>query len=325
MADFGVMFRCQKSPEMLSEYVQGVEASGFDEVWVVEDCFFAGGITSAATALAHTQLIKVGLGIVPAVARNAAFTAMEFAALARLYPGRFLPGIGHGVGAWMRQIGAYPRSQLAALEEVTQAVRGLLHGEKVTMNGGHVHLEKVKLEFPPQVVPPIQLGVRGPKSLSLSGRCADGTILAEGAAPAYLKWAREQIAVGQGQAGRFDHHRLTVYVWTSIGDRKDHARAVIRPILVKTLPHVLMQLEPLGIHEEIKVLLEERGEAGFAEAIPDHWLDQLTVSGTPEDCAESVMRFTDAGADAIVFILPFDDELEQIKRLKEDMLPLVKS
>lgn len=63
MVDFGVMFRCQKPPETLRETVKQVEDSGFDELWIVEDCFFAGGISSVATALAATQHIKVGLGI----------------------------------------------------------------------------------------------------------------------------------------------------------------------------------------------------------------------------------------------------------------------
>jgi len=35
--------------------VQKAENAGFDEVWIVEDCFFAGGIASAARALASTQ------------------------------------------------------------------------------------------------------------------------------------------------------------------------------------------------------------------------------------------------------------------------------
>ena len=42
-----------------------------------------------------------------AVARNAAFTAMEIAALAELYPARLIIGLGHGMAGWMRQIGAY--------------------------------------------------------------------------------------------------------------------------------------------------------------------------------------------------------------------------
>ena len=57
------------------------------------------------------------MGIVPAVARNAAITAMEMAGLGRLFPGRFVAGFGHGLASWMQQIGALPPSQLAALEE----------------------------------------------------------------------------------------------------------------------------------------------------------------------------------------------------------------
>jgi 5,10-methylenetetrahydromethanopterin reductase len=325
MPDFGVMFRCQKPPETLPDYVQRVEAAGFDEVWVVEDCFFAGGIASAATALAHTRRIKVGLGIVPAVSRNAAFTAMEFATLARLYPGRFLPGIGHGVGRWMQQIGAFPTSQLAALEEVVQAVRALLRGQRFTLDGQHVHLQEVQLDFPPAQVPPVQLGVRGARSLAVSGRSADGTILAEGAAPAYLEWARRQIAQGQAQAGRDDPHRLTVYVWTNIGDSREAARVVIRPMIAQTLPHLSTQLEPAGLQDEVIDVLDEYGEAGFAAAMPDRWLDMLTVSGITRDCIASVQRFIEAGADSVVFVLPEWGEDGQIERLGRELIPAFRS
>ncbi len=120
---FGVMYRRHYAPETLKPFVQRAESAGLDEVWVVEDCFFGGGIALAASALAFSERIAVGLGIMPAVARNAAFTAMEVALLAKLYPGRFLPGLGHGVADWMRQIGAFPKSQLQALEEVTLTLR----------------------------------------------------------------------------------------------------------------------------------------------------------------------------------------------------------
>lgn len=325
MTDFGIMFRCQKPPEELRLYTQAVERAGFDEMWLVEDCFYAGGLTSAAFALAHTHRIKIGLGIMPAVARNAAFTAMEIATLARLYPGRFLPGIGHGVGAWMKQIGAFPASQLAALEEVTLATRALLRGEKVSLDGQYVHLEGVALDFPPVEVPPVQLGVRGPKSLQVSGRSADGTILAEGAAPGYVRWAREQIKIGQDQAGRNDHHRLTVYVWTSIGGQKEEARMIIRPEVAWTLAHVGMQLEPIGLKEEASRLINENGEDDLVHSIPGDWLDILSVSGSVQDCADSVQRFIEAGVDALVFVPPFTDEVVQIKRLTKDLLPLFKS
>src|SRR5438094_418878 len=99
------------------------EQAGLDEIWVVEDCFYAGGIAMAATALAVTESITVGIGVLPTVARNPAIAAMEIAALAELHPGRLIAGFGHGVPSWMRQIGAYPASPLAALEETLTVVR----------------------------------------------------------------------------------------------------------------------------------------------------------------------------------------------------------
>jgi alkanesulfonate monooxygenase SsuD/methylene tetrahydromethanopterin reductase-like flavin-dependent oxidoreductase (luciferase family) len=324
MTNYGIMFRCQKPPETLRESVKRIEAAGFDEAWLVEDCFFAGGIASAATALAATERIKVGLGIVPAVVRNPAFTAMEFAALARLFPGRFLPGIGHGVGAWMKQIGAFPVSQLAALEEVTQVVRALLSGERVTFHGKHVHLDDVKLDFPPSVVPPLQLGVRGPKSLALSGRVADGTILAEGAAPAYVSWAKELIAAGREQAGREDRQRMTVYVWTSIDDDRQQARDLVRPSVAGSLRSSWQQLAPLGIQEQAKQLLKEHEGDDLVQAIPEECLDLLSVSGTVKDCLQAVRRFEAISVDSLVFVLPFENEVAQIERLASDLLPLLR-
>lgn len=112
-----------------------------------------GGISQAAVALASTEKMNVGLGIVPAVARNPAFTAMEFATLARMYPGRFLPGLGHGVAEWMDQVGARPTSWLSTLKETTEAVRTLLRGFEVSAEGRHIHLDSVRLDHPPAEAP----------------------------------------------------------------------------------------------------------------------------------------------------------------------------
>ena len=108
--NLGIMFRREHAPEDLPDFARRAEEAGFNELWVVEDCFYSSGIASAATALAFTNAIMIGVGIMPAVVRNPVFTAMEIATLSRLYPGRFLPGLVHGVASWMRQIGAFPRS-----------------------------------------------------------------------------------------------------------------------------------------------------------------------------------------------------------------------
>ena len=85
-ARIGLSMPAQLPPAGIPAYARRAESAGFDELWLAEDCFFAGGIAAVSAALASTRRLVVGLGIMPAVARNAAFTAMEIAAVAELYP-----------------------------------------------------------------------------------------------------------------------------------------------------------------------------------------------------------------------------------------------
>lgn len=301
--NLGVMFRREHAPEHLPDFARRVEEVGFDELWVVEDCFYTSGIASAATALACTGSISVGLGIMPAVVRNPVFTAMEIATLARLYPGRFLPGVGHGVAGWMRQIGAFPASQLKALEEVVVTVRRLLAGETVSFEGTEVQLDRAELVHPPQQPPPISLGVRGAKSLALSGRVADGTILAEYAAPEYVAWAQTQIRTGQQEAGRNSPHRLTVFAWTCVDTDAAAAYRQLRPLVASAImaEKIELYLAPLGILPQVEEL-RAGGKQQLESQIPEAWLDKLAIVGTPEACVQAIHRLVEAGADTVVLV-----------------------
>ncbi len=323
--NIGVMFRCYNAPEILINYVQRAETAGFDEVWIVEDCFFAGGIASVATVLAKTETIRVGLGIMPAVVRNPAFAAMEIALLARLYPGRILPGFGHGVGEWMKQVGAFPPSQLKALEEVTFTVRLLLAGHQVNFHGQYIQLNNVRLDFPPRQAPPVSLGVRGPKSLQLSGKVADGTILAEHASAAYVRWAREQIDIGRRANGRLkDPHRLTVYTFCVVNPDRQKAYQTLRPLIAQALVsgNLTTYTEPLGITAEVNRLTAEGGAPLIEQEMPDKWLTELAVAGTPEDCRAAIQELVEAGADSVVLV-PVEDDLQSLESFITTLLPIL--
>lgn len=302
--NLGIMFRREHAPEKLPDFARRAEEVGFDELWVVEDCFYGSGIAAAATALACTGSITVGLGIMPAVVRNPVFAAMEIATLARLYPGRFLPGFGHGVAGWMRQIGAFPQSQLKALEEVVVTVRRLLAGDKVTFDGTEVYLNQAQLVHPPQQPPPISLGVRGAKSLALSGRVADGTILAEFAAPEYVVWAREQITTAQQEVGRNTPHRLTVFAFTCVDPDAAAARQQLRPIVASAIAagKIDVYLAPLGLLPKLQEFKEKGGQHRLEEEMPEAWLDKLAIVGRPRECVEAIHRLVEAGADTVVLV-----------------------
>lgn len=83
--------------QQMVAYARQAEELGFDQIWVVEDLGRRGGIAQAASVLAATTGITVGIGILPAGARNVCFTGMELATLAQLHPGRLIAGIGHGM------------------------------------------------------------------------------------------------------------------------------------------------------------------------------------------------------------------------------------
>lgn len=202
-------------PEHVADHASALDGA-FDELWVVEDLPFAGGVAQLASVLAVTEQAIVGHGIAPAPFRNPVALAMEWAALGRAHPGRLIGGIGHGVPAWMASIGAEVDSPLTALDEYTRAVRALLAGGQYSDRGRYVSLDGIQLEFPPPVAVPVVLGVRGPRSLALSGAVADGTVLGEGLTPSEIADAIAIVASGR-RDGRLGEHRITAFVRLDAG------------------------------------------------------------------------------------------------------------
>jgi alkanesulfonate monooxygenase SsuD/methylene tetrahydromethanopterin reductase-like flavin-dependent oxidoreductase (luciferase family) len=202
----GVVLTPKSPPERLREVARAAEAAGVAQLWLWEDCFFEGGLTAATAALACTERLQVGIGLMPVPLRNPALVAMEIATVARLFPGRFLPGFGHGVLEWMEQVGARVASPMTLLREYTGAVRDLLHGRTVDVEGRYVQLRDVTLDWPPASPPPVLVGGRGPKTVRLAGEVADGVIIDAGHTPEQV---REVFATAAGAhaavGGPFDN------------------------------------------------------------------------------------------------------------------------
>ena len=138
----GAVLRPQVAPERMIEVATAADAAGLGELWLWEDCFLEGGIAAAAALLAATERVRIGLGVLPFPLRNVALAAMEVSTLLRMFPDRLLPGFGHGVQAWMAQVGARPASPLTLEREYVTALRALLAGERVTVQGDYVRLDR---------------------------------------------------------------------------------------------------------------------------------------------------------------------------------------
>jgi alkanesulfonate monooxygenase SsuD/methylene tetrahydromethanopterin reductase-like flavin-dependent oxidoreductase (luciferase family) len=307
----------------LGDYARRAESAGFDELWLWDDCFLPGALTSAAIALSATQRLKVGIGLLPAPVYNPLFLAMEITTLARAFPGRILPGFGHGVRSWMTQIGAAPKSSLKTLAETVVAVRRLLRGESVTTRGDDVNLDQVQMQMVPAYVPPLYVGAMRSKSLQLAGRVGDGTILTGMSSPAYVRWSREHIQAGMAEAGHKQRHRVAVYLDIKVSSDASAARAAVRRSLAGRLPWADVQMEALGIAAQADGIIQAHGQTGMTEHMPDEWVDAFSAAGTPEQATAGIQRLIDAGADSVIF-QPLDGDLDCLDEYIRFLMPRLK-
>lgn len=323
----GLVLGSALPPEELASVARLGEELGYGELWFAEDYFFTGGISGATAAFAATSRIPIGLGIVSAMVRHPALLAMELATISRMYPGRFIPGIGLGVPDWLRQMGLYPKSQLGAMRECVTATRRLLDGEELNADGQVFHFDRVKLTHPPTEHVPLYMGVVGPKMLQLSGEIADGTVVSVLAAPSYVRWCRERVGEGATRSGRDDrHHRVVTFVLYAVDRDGKRAKESIREIvgfyLTAMAQSALTQV--YGNAEELADMIERGGPATVAREMPDAWLDDLVVAGDPDECAEKIRAFVDAGSDSVILFPTPTERVQEIVRFSADeVLPKI--
>lgn len=267
----GVVFLPSFAPERLKPVAQEADRVSLPELWLWEDCFKEGGLTAAAAALAWTERLRVGVGLIPVPLRNVAVSAMEIATLDRMFPSRLVMGVGHGVQEWMAQVGARAGSPMTLLREHTTSLRRLLAGELVSTSGRYVSLDDVQLAWPSAQPAPLLVGAVGPKTLALAGELAEGVILTGGTTVGQVRTARTAVDAAARAAGRG------------------------RPQIVVFLPAVT------GPNAE------ERLAHDLAEWDPDGALDLMGVAGDVDVIAQAVRELADAGADSVI-LQPTMDE-----------------
>lgn len=303
----GVRWDPRWSPEELLGLAPWVEELGYDELWLIEDCFSSGGLTTASIALALTERIRIGIGLLPAPVRNPAIAAMEIAALGRSFPGRFMPAFGHGVPDWMRQIDAYPDARMTMLEETVDAVRRLVNGERLEVDGRYVKLAGVELEHKPEVPPRILIGTTGPRGLALAGRISDGAVVPEVATPAAVEWAADRIAEG-GSAPE-----LILYSYLSL-DEEDG---------VDVAADLVDQWIRGGVFPD---MAEHAGLTRDGEGeLSEETLLSIATAGDPASCAKTVRGLLRAGATSVVLLPRERDARHQLERFAEEVMPVLRA
>jgi probable F420-dependent oxidoreductase len=296
------------------------EAIGFGGVYVSErlDLKEAGVVCGAVAAV--TTDLRVGTGLIHQGTRHPLTIASMAATLQTMSGGRFVLGIGRGLGALAPSLGV-AKPTLAGLEHLVSVVRRLWAGERVTEDGPAGCFHKLRFSDTLEVAPPpILFGTIGPKGLASAGRAFDGVILhpflttkAVGDAAAIVR--RAALDAGRDPA--------TVRVVATLvsapdvpGSRADiavRARAVsyfqVRGLGEQLVgwngwdPAVLEQLRnhpTLAGRGIADTALTREGLVESSIVLPDSWLAEGGALGSSAWCAHRAQDYLAAGADEVL-------------------------
>ncbi|MGZ4803035.1 MAG: LLM class F420-dependent oxidoreductase [Acidimicrobiia bacterium] len=286
---------------------------GFTDIWSSE----AGGhdaFTVLALAAAWTPGLRLGQAVVPVYTRGPALLAQTIASLIDAAPGRVAVGIGTSsnviVERWNGILFDRPYHHV---RDTLRFLRTALTGEKVTATYDSFEVKGFRLGVRVEQQPPILVGALRPGMLRLAGREGDGAI---------INWLGADDVrtvapiVAEGGADK----EIVARIFVLPSEDRDAVRHLGRRMIAEYLnvPVYAAFHEWLGRGDLLGPMWtawKAGDRAGATEAIPDEVLDQLVVSGSPEECAEHVTRYVEAGVTTpMPMILAAPDRTREVLR-----------
>ena len=159
------------------------DASGVDSLWVADHFFYRDetqeiGLHEAFTILTAVAAVTTRVLVGPLVAatsfRSAGSLAKIAATLDAVSRGRLILGLGCGWHEAEYKSFGYPFDhRVGRFEEIVSAVRKLVHGERVTVDGRWLQLDDAVILPPPERAIPLLIASNGPRMLQITARFAD--------------------------------------------------------------------------------------------------------------------------------------------------------
>jgi F420-dependent oxidoreductase-like protein len=298
----------------ISTFVTEAEKMGVDYVWSAE-AWGHDAVTPLAYLAAKTSRIKLGAGIMQAVARTPANLAMTAMTLESMSGGRFIMGLGASgpqvVEGWH---GVPFRKPIRRIRELIEIVRIVSSGERLQYDGEIYHLplpggegKALKSGAQPQPNIPVYLATLSPKSLEMTGELADGWIgtsfIPEQANDVFFK----HIRAGAEKAGRaFKDIDLQAGGTVSFSDDVDKLIARNKPGIAFTLGAMGSKehnfynaaFQRAGFEEEARAV-QRTWIAGdrkaAADMVPDEMVVKVNMLGTDAMVRDRIRAYKDAG------------------------------
>lgn len=293
------------SAPQLVAVARGVEACGYDTLFVGE---VAGPEVMALLGMvaASTERIRIGSGIVAVYTRSPALTAMGFATLSSMAPGRVVAGLGASspivVGKWH---GIPFDKPLATTRSFIRALRAVMAGGRFDNDDPRFPISGFRLQMTPDGPVPIVLGAINRHMLALAGEEADGV---------FLTWCMPdevlaKLAVVYDAARQCGREPASLEVicsfWAYAGPEPERAldrmrRFVLAYAMVPTHQHAFVQAFP-ALQEAAEAWAAGR-RADALSLVGDDVVRALCAVGDGDTVARRVREFHAAGVDVPVLL-----------------------
>lgn len=273
--------------------VRELEAAGLDHLVVGDHVSFLGGLgfdglLQAGHLLALSDTLPVHVAVYLLALRHPLPVARQLADLQALAPGRLVLGV--GVGGEDRHeyriCGVDPSTRGARTDESLVLLRRLLQGEPVTATGRFYPVTDAQV-LPPAAGLPIVVGGRSAAAVRRAALLADGW-LGIWVSPERFRSVTAQVAEQAEAAGRpATGWRHGLQVWCGFGRTRESAT------------------RPLAVAMEA---MYGTSFSSFARYSP---------AGTPQDVAETLLPYVEAGCSSFNLIPRADDRDDAVSGVAE--------
>lgn len=290
---YGVTLQGVIPPKEFAELAKRIEDLGYDNLWITDSSLHAGDLyVYMATALLATSRLVVGSAATNPLTRHAGVTANAFRSLTQLAPGR----VNCGIAVGDRPLLEFDMkvAKVRTLTETIEALRRLWAGEEISGRFGTSRFEGAKLLSPTEEDIPIYVAASGPKTLTATGRLADGVILLAGLFPEAMQFANERLGEGLADSARPAFDR-TAFLYGAIDEDRAYAIDVARPIVAWFPQTAPAHARLAGMSDElIEEVVQTYGGGEFqhagnaAKLISDDFVTKVAFAGTPTEIGEKV-------------------------------------
>lgn len=301
------------------DWIVELEDLGYTDVWSSE-ANGADAFTPLALASAWAPSLRLGSAIVPAYTRGPALLAQSVATLADAAPGRVAFGIGTSSNVIVEGWNGIPFDEpYRQVRDMVRFLRGAMDGEKMTGRFGRSEVKGFRLGIRPAQQPAILIAALREGMLRLAGREGDGAIINWLSAEDVATVAPIVQAAG-AEAAEPGPREVVARIFVAPTTDRDAVIGMGRFAIAAYLsvPVYAAFHEWLGRGEQLADMWRLWGEGdrkGALAAIPESLVDELIISGTPEQCREHVQRYVDNGVTTpALALLPFGYDQRQAIR-----------